>query len=139
MELVEIWKQKDELLQKFQSLCKFRIIQLIMDKMAYENSFAYDDVSNVGNLSIKGYRPIAKIIYKNDDIWYLYRKDGNFIMNTSRAENVPEYDLTKDNDVKRFNIDVRIRLLDALIDNKVCFSKYTMYYVVNNFTKLYKL
>ena len=38
MELVEIWKQKDELLQKFQSLCKFRIIQLIMDKMAYENS-----------------------------------------------------------------------------------------------------
>ncbi len=108
-------------------------------KMAYENSFAYDDVSNVGNLSIKGYRPIAKIIYKNDDIWYLYRKDGNFIMNTSRAENVPTYDLTKDNDVKRFNIDVRIRLLDALIDNKVCFSKYTMYYVVNNFTKLYKL
>ena len=38
MELVEIWKQKDECLQKFQSLCKFRIIQLIMDKMAYENS-----------------------------------------------------------------------------------------------------
>lgn len=108
-------------------------------KMAFNNDFAYDDVSNVQNKSLKGYRPIAEIIYKNDDHWYVYRKDGNFIINTSRAEGIPVYDFNKDNDVKRFNLDVRIRLLDALIDNKVAFSKYSMYYVINNFTKIYKI
>ena len=38
MDMVEIWKEKDEGLQKFQSLCKFRIIQIIRAKKAYENS-----------------------------------------------------------------------------------------------------
>ena len=38
MDMVEIWKEKDEGLQKFQSLCKFRIIQIIRAKTAYENS-----------------------------------------------------------------------------------------------------
>lgn len=108
-------------------------------KMAFDNTFAYDDVSNVQTRSLKGYRPIAEIIYKNDDRWYVYRKEGNFIINTSRAENVPVYNFQKDNDLKRFNLDVRIRLLDALVDNKVVFSKYTMYYVINNFTKIYQI
>ena len=38
MDMVEIWKEKDEGLRKFQSLCKFRIIQIIRAKTAYENS-----------------------------------------------------------------------------------------------------
>ena len=107
--------------------------------MAYENSFAYDDVTNIQNRSLKGYHPIAKVIYKNNDKWYIYRKEGDFIICTSRATGVPVYDLQKDNDVKRFNIDVRVRILDALIDNKVTFQKYSMYYVINNFTRLYKV
>lgn len=108
-------------------------------KMAYENTFGYDDVSNICTKSIKGYSPVCEIVYKNNESWYLYRKDGTYIMNTSKAQGVPLYDLQRDNDVKRFNIDVRIRLLDALIDNKIVFSKYTMYYVINNFTKIYKI
>ncbi len=108
-------------------------------RMAYDNTFAYDDTSNVTSRSIKGYHPIAEVIYKNDDHWFIYSKEGNYIINTSRAENVPVYDLSKDNDLKRFNIDVRLNILDALIDNRVSFQKYSMYYVVNNFTKIYKL
>lgn len=108
-------------------------------KMAYENSFAYDDVSNVTNKSIKGFTPVCEIKYENNESWFLYRKNGEFIMNTSRAAKVPVYDLSRDNDVKRFNYDVRIRLLDALIDSKIVFSKYTMYYVINNFTKIYRV
>lgn len=108
-------------------------------KMAYENSFAYDDVTNIKPRSLKGYKAIAEVIYKNQQSWYIYRKDGNYIINTSRASGVPVYDLNKDNDVKRFNLDVRIRIMDALIDDKVTFQKYTMYYVINNFTKLYRV
>ena len=38
IDLVEIWREKDEGLQKFQKLCKFRIIQIIRFKKEYENS-----------------------------------------------------------------------------------------------------
>ena len=38
LDMVEIWKEKDEDLQKFQNLCKFRVIQVIRAKKDYENS-----------------------------------------------------------------------------------------------------
>ena len=38
IDMVEIWREKDEGLQKFQNLCKFRVIQIIRAKKAYENS-----------------------------------------------------------------------------------------------------
>ena len=38
IDMVEIWKEKDDGLQKFQNLCKFRAIQIIKAKKEYENS-----------------------------------------------------------------------------------------------------
>ena len=38
IDLVEIWREKDEGLQKFQKLCKFRVIQIMKAKIEYENS-----------------------------------------------------------------------------------------------------
>lgn len=38
VDMVEIWKEKDEGLQKFQNLCKFRCVQIIREKKNYENS-----------------------------------------------------------------------------------------------------
>ena len=38
IDLVEIWREKDEGLQKFQKLCKYRVIQIIKAKTEYENS-----------------------------------------------------------------------------------------------------
>ena len=38
IDMVEIWKEKDEGLQKFQNLCKFRAIQIMRAKKEYENS-----------------------------------------------------------------------------------------------------
>ena len=38
IDMVEIWKEKDEGLQKFQKLCKFRVIQIMRAKKAYEES-----------------------------------------------------------------------------------------------------
>ena len=38
IDLVEIWKEKDIGLKKFQNLCKFRVVQVIRAKKAYENS-----------------------------------------------------------------------------------------------------
>lgn len=38
IDLVEIWKEKDEGLKKFQNLCKFRVVQIMREKKNYENS-----------------------------------------------------------------------------------------------------
>ena len=38
IDMVEIWKEKEEDLQKFQNLCKFRVIQIMRAKKAYEES-----------------------------------------------------------------------------------------------------
>ncbi len=38
IDMVEIWREKDEGLKKFQNLCKFRVIQVIREKKNYENS-----------------------------------------------------------------------------------------------------
>ena len=38
MDLVEIWKEKDEGLKKFQNLCKFRVVKIVQEKKNYENS-----------------------------------------------------------------------------------------------------
>ena len=38
LDMVEIWREKDEDLQKFQNLCKFRAIQIMRAKKDYENS-----------------------------------------------------------------------------------------------------
>ena len=38
IDMVEIWREKDEGLQKFQKLCKFRVVQIMRAKKAYEES-----------------------------------------------------------------------------------------------------
>lgn len=38
LDMVEIWKEKDDGLQKFQNLCKFRVVQIMREKKNYENS-----------------------------------------------------------------------------------------------------
>lgn len=43
LDLVEIWKEKDEGLKKFQNLCKFRVVQIIREKKNYENSPEYKE------------------------------------------------------------------------------------------------
>ena len=56
IDMVEIWKEKDEGLQKFQNLCKFRVIQIIREKKNYENSpeaKEYEKEVNMLNEQIK--------------------------------------------------------------------------------------
>ena len=56
IDMVEIWKEKDEDLQKFQNLCKFRVIQVIREKKNYENSpeaKEYEKEVNMLNQQIK--------------------------------------------------------------------------------------
>lgn len=107
-------------------------------RMAYNNEFAYNDFSNVAHTSLKGYSPVCCIIYKSSE-YYIYRKDGTWYITGSRADKVPVYNLNRENDQKRFNLDYRVDIKNACIDNKVIFDSYTMYDIIMNYTDHFKL
>ena len=108
-------------------------------RMAFDNEFAYDDLTNIGKVNLKGYKCIVHLIYKQSD-WYIYRKEGMYYISTARNEKyAAEYNLNLENDQKLFNIKHRIRIYDACIMHKVVFQSYTMYDVIMNYTKYFKL
>ena len=108
------------------------------DRMAYDNEFAYNDFSSVNHTSLKGYTSVCCIIYKTSE-YYIYRKEGNYYITASRASKVKVYNLNRENDQKRFNIDYRIDIKNACIDDKVVFDSYTMYDLIINYTEHFKL
>lgn len=90
-------------------------------EMAFENEFAYDDFTNIGGRSLRGYRPVCDIagigIWANDDAQNVYcclaptRKD--------------EYKDTKA-DVIRFNMDIGRRLYGYYIENRLYFQNFSI-------------
>ena len=106
--------------------------------MALENKFAYDDFTSVQFTSLKGYKCIVQLKYK-ENIWYIYKNGSKFYMCESRANTGEFYDLNRENDQKRFYIEHCIDLRNACIENRMKFSKYTMYDIIVNFKKFFKI
>ena len=108
-------------------------------RMAFDNEFAYDDLSNIKKINLKGYTCDSEIIFKSS-VWYLYRKSGRYYLSNSRSESARRtYNLNLENDQKRFNIEKRIDLYDRCAQGKVVFESYPMYDVIMNYTKYFKL
>lgn len=121
------------------SLIYKRMAKTAWGQMALENKFAYDDLSNIGTVSIKGYRCICKIKYKTDE-WYVYRKGRSYYVSFSQSTKYKkEYDLSLENDQKLFNIECRLDIRDSCIDHKATFQSFTMYDIIINYMKYFKL
>lgn len=106
--------------------------------MAFGGNFAYDDFSNVKHNRIKGYTPVCGIIYKRKT-FYVYMKNGNFYMTYAKAPKAPVYDLNTENDQKRFFYDYQATLRNACINDRMKFEKYTMYDLIINYKKIFKI
>lgn len=109
------------------------------EKMSLYNEFAFNDFSNVHKTSLKGYRCILKIIYKESE-WYLYVSDKGYYLTKSRSNQYRAvYDLNLDNDYKRFYTDYDIDLRFECINNRMIFEKYEMYDVIVNYKSYFKV
>lgn len=106
--------------------------------MAFGGNFAYDDFTAVGHSRLKGYKPLCSIIYKRKQ-FYVWMRDGNFYMTFAKSFDVPVYDLNTENDQKRFFYDYHSLLRNACINGRMKFEKYTMYDLVINYKKIYKI
>lgn len=107
-------------------------------EMAFENQFAYNDFSNVKKVSLKGYKPVCSVKYKTHH-FYVWRKDEKLHMCKSKHNSEFEYDLSKENDQKKFWNEQCFDLRLECIDGNMTFETYTMYDLIMNYKSFYKL
>ena len=107
-------------------------------RMAFNNEFAYNDFTNVGRIRLKGYKPVTGVIYKNNR-WYVYMKDGQYYMCTSRNDQIELYNLNLENDQKLFYTEYAIDLRNECIDGRMIFESYSMYDLIINYKKMFVL
>ena len=107
---------------------------------AFFGDFANNDFSNVKQLSIKNMKCIHKITYKGKNMYiYMRPSDGMHYMTFSKGPFVYEWNLAKENDQKLFWIDHAQELRVNCIEDKMKFEKYTMYDLIMNYKKFFKV
>lgn len=118
------------------------IIQAMQDTawraMTLGEGFAYNEMSMIKRLSIKGFKCMFEVIYRKHH-WYIYMREGLWQVCSSRNEpSEGVYDLNKDADIRRFFLEVQIDLKEDYIEGHVMFETYTMYDVIINYRKFFK-
>lgn len=107
-------------------------------EMSLGSGFAYDDISMVRSVSLKGYTCLYEIQYRKN-IWYVYQKDGSYYVCTSRGSARAVYDLNSDIGIRAFYREVQLDIKDEYIAGNVIFQKYTMYDVIINYKKYFNI
>lgn len=106
--------------------------------MSFSGSFAYDDFSSVKHQRMKNYKPIVSYIYKKKQV-FIYQKDGYYYANYSKNNACPVYNLARENEQKKFFYDYICDLREACIEDRMLFSHYTMYDLIINYKKIFKI
>lgn len=106
--------------------------------MAFGGKFGYDDFTNIGKVSLKGYRPICSLKFKRST-YYLYNKEGEWYMCRSAQHTPVQYNLNLENDQKLFFANHIIELREACITGHMRFELYTMYDLIINYRKNFKI
>lgn len=106
--------------------------------MALNNTFAYDDFTNVGKTRLKGALPLYSIIYKKET-WFVYQRAGVMIICRSPFNaKKPVFDLNRDNGQRSFRRKKYMDLLLKTSEDKVIYETYTMYDVLSRFPEYFK-
>lgn len=104
---------------------------------AFGGEFANNDFSGIGRSRLKNYLPVCCYIYKMKP-HYIYCKDGDFYICRS-AHNGEVYDLSRESEQNRFYYEQILDLRDAFIDGRLTCQKYSMYDLIVNYKKFFKI
>lgn len=110
------------------------------DKSFGDGVFANNDFTNICKMSMKNMTGMIKLTYKRHD-YYIYYHPNKYIyyMTKSPCKCPYEYDLAKENDQKKFYMDFGLSLRAALADSRMFFKNYSMYDLINNYKRYFKL
>ena len=104
-----------------------------------KGGFTYNDFSNVKKNNLKYMACRFRLNY-NGKSAYLYENNSKFYFSTSRSNNYEcIYDLTYDNDQRKFYLDWVIDLQYYCTYNKIKFESYDLYDLIINYKKFYKV
>lgn len=107
---------------------------------AFFGDFANNDFSNVKQMSIKNMKCLHRIRYKNKYMYiYMRPTDNMHYMTYSKGPFVYEWDLNKENDQKLFWIEHGQELRVECIEGNMKFEKYSMYDIIVNYKKFFKV
>ena len=107
---------------------------------SFGGDFSNNDFSNICNIPLKNFRCMIRLKY-NNHYYYIYYKDstGSYYMTTSQGKYIYDYDLDKENGQKLFWLDFGMILKIALAEDRFRFKKYSMYDLIVNYKKYFKL
>ena len=107
--------------------------------MAWDNSFSYNDLSCIGKVALKGYKPYLKLTYKKNKYFIYVNEEGSFYMCNSRTlANIPEYNLNIERDIRRFYFYECVDLIEATTEGRMMFKNYSMYDLIFNYKLRFK-
>lgn len=107
-------------------------------RKAFGGEFSNNDFSCVKQISLKGFVPVCKYTYKQDD-HFIYRRnaDGAYYVCNSAAHGVQAYDLNRETEQLRFRYDIVVDLMEMCIEGKAYFQYYSMYDLFFNYSKYF--
>lgn len=105
----------------------------------FEGDFASNDFTNVKHVSLKGKKCLIEIVHKVHH-FYIYISDtGEYYMTSSKGKPIFTYDFNLENDQKAFFDMWYFKLRDATVNGLMKYQKYSMYDLIINFKKFFKL
>ena len=107
--------------------------------VAFDNEFAYNDFTNVGKLALKGFKPVVSLRYKNKRFFIYLSDSKGYYMCSSPAKCPVEYDLNTDVGQIGFYYDYALDLRNECVMGRMMFEKYTMYDMIINYKKRFKV
>ena len=136
---IRILKTPEEIMAAEQKTGIYRAMHgTAWGRMAFGNEFAYNDFSNIKKLPLNGYKPMIKLYNKGKE-FYIYNKDSYYYMCTSKAKCPISYNLDKEMGRMAFYYDYAIDLLNACIEGRMRFQKYSMYDMIVNYKKRFNI
>lgn len=107
---------------------------------AFEGTFASNDFSNVMKCSLKGMRCYIRVKHNNNHFYiYMNPNTGFTYMCNSRNNFDFDYDLNLENDQKRFYNEQIFDLRYRCINDMMKFKSYSMYDLIMNYKKFFKI
>lgn len=107
---------------------------------SFNGEFVHNDFSNVVERSIKRSVPLIELHYRTHYYYIYYHEDKQrYYICSKHSRCKYYYDLNRENEQKKFYNDFCFDLIEACIEERFKFEKYSMYDLIVNFKKIFNI
>ena len=105
---------------------------------AFGGEFSANDFTNIGHKRLKGYQPVARFKYKRRE-YTIWRKDEYVYICSAKGTTGRFYDIDTENGQKMFYAEIVRMLREDTANGYVTYEMYSLYDLIMNFRKIYKI